>query len=292
MRDLYGEITRSIVAAIERGNVGRWRMPWHVSGDFAAPINAISRRPYRGVNVLALWSAADTAGYPRGEWATYAQWSSIGAQVRKGERSTTVVFWKFSNAGSSADEDSDDTENESGPAVLVRGFNLFNAAQVDNAPPELEPETTERERIEVADLFFNGIGANVRHGGNRAYYAPLEDRIQMPKYSAFDEPVLYYSTMAHEHVHWTAPQSRCDRELGKRFGDHAYAAEELVAELGAAFVCAHLGLNNAPREDHAQYLHSWLKVLKADSRAIFTATSQAQKACDFLTAKAMAEVDA
>lgn len=286
MKDVYGEVTRAIVAAIERGDAGRWRMPWHTAVDAAcSPVNAITKKPYRGVNILALWAAAQTAGYPRAEWATYQQWSQLGAQVRKGERSTLVVFWKFSDA---KHEDADDGAEEEHPRqmVLVRGYNVFNVAQVDHAPGPIEPETTERERIEIAEIFFKAIGADVRHGGNRAYYSPLDDHIQMPPYEAFPEPLPYYSTLAHEHTHWTGAKLRLDRNLSTRFGDNAYAVEELIAELGAAFVCAHLGLSNTPRADHAQYLHSWLKVLKADSRAIFTAASKAQQACDYLTEKA------
>jgi antirestriction protein ArdC len=126
----------------------------------------------------------------------------------------------------------------------------------------------------------------VRHGGNRAYYSPDADYIQMPPFGAFSQNVGYYSTLAHEHTHWTAKAERCDRQLGKRFGDNAYAAEELIAELGAAFVCAQLGLSTEPREDHAQYIQSWLRVLKADKRAIFTAASKAQQACDWLVRRA------
>jgi len=142
------------------------------------------------------------------------------------------------------------------------------------------------KRIERADAFFQAIGANVRHGGNRAFYAPDSDHIQMPPFAAFGENVAYYSTLAHEHTHWTAKADRSDRQLGKRFGDHAYSAEELIAELGAAFTCAHLGLSTEPREDHAQYINSWLKVLKADSRAIFTAASKAQHATDWMIQRA------
>src|SRR5439155_9518281 len=124
--------------------------------------------------------------------------------------------------------------------------------------------------------------SDVRHGGNRAYYSPSSDHIQMPPFQAFTEGPAYYSTLAHEHTHWTGKADRCDRQLGKRFGDNAYAAEELIAELGAAFVCAHLGLSTEPREDHAKYIQSWLKVLRSDKRAIFTAASKAQQAADYL----------
>ena len=147
------------------------------------------------------------------------------------------------------------------------------------------------ERIAQADAFFASVGADVRHGGNQAFYAPASDHIQMPPFQAFRESAGYYSVLAHEHTHWTASASRCDRELGKRFGDNAYAAEELIAELGAAFTCAHLGLSTEPREDHAQYIQSWLRVLKADSKAIFTAASKAQQATDWLVARAAHSVE-
>jgi len=163
---------------------------------------------------------------------------------------------------------------------------VFYAQQVDAYAPRIEPEPTLLQRIETAEAFFNSIGAELRHGGNRAYYAPDLDYIQMPAFAAFIENTRYYSTLAHEHTHWTAKAERCDRQLGKRFGDNAYAAEELIAELGAAFVCAQLGLSSEPREDHAQYIQSWLRVLKTDRRAIVTAASKAQQACDWLINRA------
>jgi antirestriction protein ArdC len=284
-RDVYATVTAQIINAIEQG-VGNWRMPWHTSGRYAfSPINTTSKKPYRGINTVCLWAAAEAKGYESGEWGTYKQWQERGAQVRKGEKSTTVVFWKFAN---NAQESQDDDEHPSSGSRLLftRGYAVFNAAQVDGYSPKAEREETTPERIARAGAFFEGIGADVRHGGNRAYYSPMTDHIQMPPLAAFFESVSYYSTVAHEHNHWTAKAERCDRQLGKRFGDSAYAAEELIAELGAAFVCAHLGLSTEPREDHAQYIQSWLGVLKADKRAIFTAASKAQQACDWLVERA------
>jgi antirestriction protein ArdC len=282
--DVYAKVTSQIVNAIEQG-VGNWRMPWHTSGRFASsPINATSRKAYRGINTVCLWAAAESKGYDSGEWATYAQWQERGAQVRKGEKATTVVFWKFAN---NANETEDGETPASGSRLLfTRGYAVFNAAQVDGYTPKAEPAVSMPERIERAETWFQSIGATVSNGGNRAYYAPGTDHIQMPPFAAFDENVSYYSTLAHEHTHWTARAERCDRQLGKRFGDSAYAAEELIAELGAAFVCAHLGLSTEPREDHAQYIQSWLKVLRADKRAIFTAASKAQQAADYLIQRA------
>jgi antirestriction protein ArdC len=258
-------------------------MPWHTSGRFAfSPINVASKKPYRGINTVCLWAAAQSKGYESGEWATYQQWQDRGAQVRKGEKSTLVVFWKFANQSRESQDDGEQAANGS-RLLFTRGYSVFNAFQVDGYTPKAERETPIPERIAQVDAFFSGIGADLRHGGNQAFYSLATDHIQMPPFEAFRDGVSYYSTLAHEHTHWTATAGRCDRQLGKRFGDNAYAAEELIAELGAAFTCAHLGLSTEPREDHAQYLQSWLRVLKADKRAIFTAASKAQQACDWLT---------
>jgi antirestriction protein ArdC len=283
--DVYRKVTDAIINAIETG-VGNWRMPWHTSGRYAfSPLNVTSRKAYRGVNTLCLWAAAQAKGYDSGEWGTYKQWQERGAQVLKGEKATTVVFWKFANESAESQDDGNQTASSS-RLIFTRGYSVFNAAQVDGYAPKADPDMPVAERIERADAFFRAIGANVKHGGNRAYYAPDADYIQMPLFGAFVENVAYYSTLAHEHIHWTAPASRCDRELGKRFGDNAYATEELIAELGAAFTCAHLGLSTEPREDHAQYIQSWLRVLKADKRAIFSAASKAQHAADFMVLRA------
>ena len=284
-RDVYQRVTAQIITAIEQG-VGTWRMPWHTSGRFASsPINVTSKKPYRGINTVCLWAAAQAKGYDCGEWATYKQWEERGAQVCKGEKSTTVMFWQFAN-GTGETQDGDTMQGGGSRLLFTRGYAVFNASQVDGYTPKAEATRTLNDRIANADSFFTAIGADVRHGGNQAYYAPMTDHIQMPDLQAFRESVAYYSTLAHEHTHWTASAGRCDRQLGKRFGDNAYAAEELIAELGAAFTCAHLGLSTEPRLDHAAYINSWLKVLKADSRAIFTAASKAQQACDWLTKRA------
>ena len=262
-------------------------MPWHTSGRFASsPINVTSKKPYRGINTLCLWAAAESKGYDSGEWGTYKQWQERKAQVRKGEKATTVVFWKFANSADDADSADDGIQKAGSRLLFTRGYSVFNTAQVDGYTPKAETEPALNERITHAEAFFAGIGADVRHGGNQAYYAPFTDHVQMPPYQAFRDSVSYYSTLAHEHTHFTANASRCDRQLGKRFGDNAYAAEELIAELGAAFTCAHLGLSTEPREDHAQYIQSWLKVLKTDSRAIFTSASKAQQATDWLIQRA------
>jgi len=261
-------------------------MPWHTSGRFAfSPINVVSKKPYRGINTVCLWAAAQSKGYCSGEWGTYQQWQDKGAQVRKGEKATLVVFWKFANQSGESQSDGD-TPASGSRLLFTRGYSVFNAAQVDGYTPKADAERPMVERIEQADAFFTAVGSDVRHGGNQAFYSPAGDYVQMPPFQAFRDGLSYYSVLAHEHTHWTANAARCDRELGKRFGDSAYAAEELIAELGAAFTCAHLGLSTEPREDHAQYLQSWLRVLKADKRAIFTAASKAQQAADWLVQRA------
>ena len=230
-RDVYRKVTDAIINAIENG-VGNWRMPWHTSGRFAfSPINVTSKKPYRGINTVCLWAASQAKGYDSGEWATYQQWQERGAQVRKGEKATTVVFWKFAN---DASETEDGETRSSSRLLFTRGYSVFNAAQVDGYTPKAEPDMPMPERIAHAEAFFTRIGADVSHGGNQAYYSPATDHIQMPPFAAFEENVAYYSTLAHEHTHWTSHTARCDRQLGKRFGDNAYAAEELIAELGAA----------------------------------------------------------
>lgn len=284
-QDVYGRITSQIITAVENG-LTTWRMPWHTSGrDAFSPINVTSRKTYRGINALCLWAAAGAKDYERGEWGTYRQWQEQGAQVRKGEKATTVVFWKFAHDATETQDGEEHTAAAS-RLLFVKGYSVFNTAQVDGYTAKASPVTSILDRIAGADAFFQGVEATVRHGGNRAYYSPGSDYIQMPPFQAFDDNIGYYSTLAHEHSHWTAKPERCDRQLGKRFGDNAYAAEELIAELGAAFVCAHLGLSTDPRPDHAQYIQSWLQVLKADKRAIVTASSKAQQAADYLIARA------
>jgi antirestriction protein ArdC len=280
--DVYRKVTDAIVNAIEQG-VSNWRMPWHTSGKFAfSPINVTSKKPYRGINTVCLWAAAQAKGYERGEWATYQQWQERGAQVRKGEKATTVVFWKFANSSAESQDDGEEHTVSSSRLLFTRGYSVFNAAQVDGYAPKPDAGTPIEQRIERAEEFFVRINARVVHQGNRAFYSPSDDTITLPPFAAFFTPTDYYGTRAHETGHWTSAAGRCNRELGKRFGDNAYSVEELTAELTAAFVCAHVGLSSEPRPDHAQYIASWLRVLKADKRAIFTAASKAQQAADFM----------
>lgn len=278
--DIYQRVTDQIIQAIEAGT-RTWKMPWHQSSGL--PTNATTQRRYRGVNILNLWAIAMNKGYSSPLWATYAQWEGIGAQVKKGEKASLVVFWKFFDS-ERQDDGQTDTQGDSPArrAPMARCYPVFNADQVDGFTLPSAPDPLTEERNQNAEAFFANTGANIRQGGDQAFYSPASDHIQMPPFESFISAETYYSTLAHEATHWSGAAHRLNRDIRNRFGNEAYAAEELIAELGAAFICADLGLASEPRPDHAAYLQNWLNVLKANKRAIFTAASHAQQAADFL----------
>ena len=284
--DVYTQVTNNIIAAIEAG-AGDWQMPWHRSGEgLNRPVNIDTNNAYRGINVVSLWAAAQGRGFSTGTWGTYRQWQNNGAQVRKGEKASLVVFYREFEVEDWNDETG---ETERGKRLMARASWVFNADQVDGyAAPSLPEPKDPVQVLEKAERFIAGTGAVVRHGGSRAFYRPSDDIIQIPERERFlgsetsSATESYYATLLHELTHWTGRDRRCDRQFGKRFGDDAYAMEELVAELGAAFLCADLGVTPTPRPDHAAYIDNWLKVLQADKKAIFTAASQAAKATDYL----------
>ena len=285
--DVYEQVTNQIINCIEAG-AGDWQMPWHKSGSgLNRPTNIDTNNDYRGINVVSLWACAHVRGFGTGTWGTYRQWQNKGCQVRKGEKSSLVIFYKEFKV-EDTDTQSDETAFET--RRVARASYVFNADQVDGyETPELPEQTDPVVTLAAAEQFITETGAKIQHGGERAFYQPGGDFIQMPDEARFQGTATstatesYYGTLLHELTHWTGVKRRCDREFGKRFGDDAYAMEELVAELGAAFLCADLGITLEPRADHAAYIDHWLKVLKADKKAIFTAASQAAKASDFLT---------
>jgi len=288
--DVYQSITDKVIAAIEAGlSGGRCEMPWNsrLCGGDSMPTNAVGGYGYRGVNVLALWLAQAAAGYPTGEWATYRQWQSRGCQVRKGEKGTMTVFfkpvtWRGDDADSS---DSEDGETGGRRGLIARAAFVFNAAQVDGYTSKAVPApVTEFERHAAAEALIEATGATIRHGGSRAFYSPGRDAVQMPPRAAFRSADGYYAVAFHELGHWSGNEKRLARDLANRFGSEAYAAEELVAELCAAFLCGAVGISREPRPDHAQYIASWLKALRNDKRAIFTAASKAAAAADYIRA--------
>jgi antirestriction protein ArdC len=215
-------------------------------------------------------------------WATYRQWQKRGAQVRKDEKSASVFFWKNLNEGGGDEADEEQTEVNRARFV-ARAYHVFNADQVEGyTPPQVEP-LSDSERIGRAEAFFAAIPAE-RCLSNEACYLPEADCVNMPPFSLFRSAGAYYGVLGHELTHWTGAKKRLDRDLAGRFGSEAYAMEELVAELGSAFVAGRLALPLEPRKDHAPYIASWLKVLKNDPRAIFTAATRAQAAADYLAA--------
>ena len=285
--DVYEQITASIVAELEKG-VQPWFKPWnaeHAAGRITRPLRA-NGVPYRGINVLMLWAVAVERGYAAPLWLTYKQAQELGGQVRKGEKGSMVVY---ANTITRSETDEKSGEEIERAIPFMKGYTVFNAEQVDGLPAHFytmaTPALSTLERIEAADRFFAVLGADIRHGGNQAYYMQGQDRVQMPPFETFQDQISYYATLSHELTHWTKHPKRLDRDFGRKsWGDAGYAMEELVAELGAAFLAADLGLEAAPRPDHAAYIASWLKVLKEDKRAIFSAAAHAQRAVDFMLA--------
>lgn len=286
-RDLHATLTNQIIAAIEKG-AGEFQMPWHHGGATSRPWNAASGKRYGGINIISLWIAAEASAYPHPIWATYKQWSEKGAQVRRGERSSLIVFYKTLDVAATNDATGDAEQRR---VPLARASHVFNIAQVDGAtPPDTESLVAAQaiDPIAAADHVARQSGAVIREGGARAFYSPRDDLIAMPDRALFTGTATmsateaWYATLLHELTHWTGGEKRLKRSLTARFGENAYAMEELVAELGAAYLCADLGVTPALRPDHAAYIQSWLTVLRADTRAIFTAAARAQDAAALL----------
>jgi len=276
-RDIYQEVTDRIIAALETG-AAPWLRPWRdgKSGSSLEPFNAVSGRPYNGINLLILGSMP----FASLGWVTFKQALELGGNVRKGEHGTTVIFWKFDDYKKREDDGSETLKT----SVFARGYTVFNVEQCENLDMTklkvpVAPKAGETDMNAVATR----VGAIVRHGGNRAFYTTKGDYVQIPGVEAFKSVDNYQSTLAHELTHWTGNEKRCAREFGKRFGDAAYAFEELVAEIGSAFLCARHGIALDGLQ-HPQYVANWLSVLKGDKRAIFTASSKAKEAAGFLMA--------
>jgi antirestriction protein ArdC len=282
--DVYQRVTDRIVSELENG-VQPWFKPWnaeHAAGRITRPLrgNGVA---YRGINVLMLWAAAMERGYAAPIWMTFRQAKELGAHVRKGESGSLVVYANTLHKVE-ADEQGEEVERD---IPFMKGYNVFNVEQIEGLPEHYyapaAPQIDSVERIEHAEAFFASIGATVHEGGNMACYSVTLDEVRMPPFVSFRDAESYYTTLAHEVTHWTRHPKRLDRDFGRKcWGDEGYAMEELVAELGAAFLAADLGLSAEPRADHAAYIGSWLKVLKEDKRAIFSAAAHAQKAADFL----------
>jgi antirestriction protein ArdC len=283
--DVYQRITDQIVSELEKG-VRPWLKPWnaeHAEGRITRPLRG-NGIPYKGINVLMLWSAAMEKGYAAPIWMTFKQATELKANVRKGEHGSLVVYADKIIRTETNTATGEDSERA---IPFMKGYTVFNVEQIDGLPEHYYAKPAPRidtiERIDRAESFFASTGVTIRHGGTMAYYNVSQDFVQMPPFEIFRDAESFYSTLAHETVHSTRHKSRLDRDFGrKRFGDEGYAMEELVAELGSAFLSADLDLTPNVREDHASYISSWVKILKDDKRAIFTAASHAQRAADFL----------
>jgi antirestriction protein ArdC len=283
--DLYAEVSARIVAELEAG-AAPWIKPWSATPGANVPCNAVSNRPYSGCNVILLWMA-QAAGYRTPRYLTFKQASELGGYVGKGERGTRVYFVKQLEIKEDADGNS-----QTRLVPMMREYTVFNVDQCDGLPDNVTMGKPMRvrnpdARDDLADQFLRSTGADIREGHGEAFYVPSRDFISMPAFEAFKGADHFYRTIFHEVCHWTARASRLDRDLKNRFGSRNYAGEELIAELGAAFLCAEFGFDGDLR--HAGYISHWIELLRADKRAFFTACSQASKAADYLRGLALAE---
>lgn len=282
--DIYTRVTETILEQLEQ-DVRPWMKPWqagHQAGHVSRPLRH-NGKPYNGINILMLWGASMQLGYEAPIWMTYKQAQELGGQVRKGEKGAPVVYADAIHK----EEANDKGELEERRIPFMKSYTVFNIEQIEGLPSHYyaknEPKVLNTaERLEPVERFVSETKADVRHGGGAAFFSPSQDFIQMPPYERFESREGYYGTLIHELTHWSGHESRLKRDLSGRFKTASYAAEELIAELGAAFLCADLNITPEVREDHAAYLQSWLTLLKDDKRAIFTAAAKAQEAADFL----------
>lgn len=284
--NLYDEVTARIIGELEAGRLP-WVQPWgKVDGASPGlPRNALTGRNYSGVNVLILWGEVIAQGFPSQSWLTFRQAIDAGGAVRKGERGVTVVYADRFTPEAEKERASREGDNPKAVPFLKR-FTVFNVAQCDGLRPGLATDPAplpERQIVPVAEEVIAASGVDFRIGGDKAFYVPSLDFVQVPPQPAFFEQVNYYRTCLHELTHATGHTSRLGRDLTNSFGSKDYAREELIAEMGSAFLCAALGIE--PTVRHADYLGSWLEVLRDDNRAIFRAASAATKAADWLLAR-------
>lgn len=292
-RDVAREITDLIVSKLEAG-VLPWSRPWGLTGAGGRPLRHCGT-PYTGINNLFLWAIGDAAGYSARTWMTYRQAEELGGQVRRGEHgSPSVYFSSFSKTEANRITGEETQRN----IRFIRSYTVFNVEQIDGLPAYYYPVAAPAEpRIEsvhraAIDAFFGALPATVRHGGDQAFFSPIGDYIQMPRRGAFRSDDHYASTLGHEYIHYSGAPSRLNREFGRKFGDQAYAFEELVASIGQCLVCADLGLPGELHDNHASYIDHWLRILKSDASAIIKAASKAEQAFAWLKEQAGADTAA
>lgn len=287
--DFYQAITDKIIGLLEKVSLSDYEPPFAMLAAQGLPMNPTSSKYYQGINIPCLWFYQQEKGYISNQWATFKQWKDKGASVRKGEKGSTIVFYKTLLIDGEDDQGKDVTNR----IPMLRLYTVFNASQVDgyeyqeNAPPN---ETDLVEPVQLADEFCANTNADIRHvHGEQAYYHRMEDYIHIPETMDFimtqDATATenYYSTLFHELVHWSGAPHRLDRDKAKNNSEKfKYAFEELVAELGAAFLCAQLGISQHPRNDHARYIKSWLQAMRNDNKFVFQASAQSARAVEYL----------
>jgi antirestriction protein ArdC len=279
---LYQEVTDRIIAELEQGCVP-WVQPWRsIRAALGLPRNAVMRRRYSGINVLILWGAVIEKGFACQNWLTFRQALNLGGHVRKGERGTMLCYAdRFIPKAEQERAEAEGREPET--RQFLKRFTVFNVEQCDGLPDDVFDDAAplpEGEILSRAEALIEATGADIWAGGKHAFYVPRTDYIQIPSQSAFFEQINYYRTCFHELGHWTGHPSRLARDLSGSFGSKTYAYEELVAEMASAFVCASLSI--VPTVRHADYIGSWLEILRDDNRAIFRAASLASRAADFI----------
>lgn len=280
--DRYTKITQTIIEALEKGANDGVKLPWRFIKN--TPINLVTGNAYRGINTLTLAAESYTRGFEAREWLTFKQASKLGFNVRKGEKSSLVVFFKPLIVNDQKVQATDDNPNPSVTIPYMKHSCVFNVQQLEGYDYKpAEQLTKEFVPIESAQEIIIRSNAVIEHvAGNQAFYSPMKDKIVLPQKEQFDSEAMYYSVALHELTHWTGHELRLNRSLANSFGTQAYAFEELVAEIGSTFLCNHIGIEAQTMDSHTNYLSSWLKVLKNDNRAIFKAARLAQKASDFL----------
>jgi antirestriction protein ArdC len=284
-RDLYAEVSSRIIAELEAG-AAPWIKPWSATAGANTPCNALRNRPYSGCNIVLLWMA-QAAGYRTPRFLTFKQALELGGNVRKGEHGTKIHFVKQLERREQGADDTSPTRL----IPMMREYTVFNVEQCENLPDRVTTGKPMRvrnpdARDQLADAFLRSTSADIREGHGEAFYVPSRDFISIPAFAGFKGADHFYNVAFHELIHWTAHKSRLDRDLKNRFGSRSYAAEELIAELGAAFLCAEFGFDGDVR--NAGYIATWIDLLRTDKRAFFTACSQASKAADYLRSLALA----
>lgn len=291
--DVRQEITNQIITLLDNVSLEDYEPPFKSFASQGIPSNPTTGKDYQGINILSLWFNQQSKAFTSNEWATFKQWKDRGAKVRKGEKSSRIIFYK-----TLIQEDKNAKgEIEENKIPMLKAYNVFNANQVDGYEPTIDLSIQRVDkvgRLELVDEFYKSTKADIRHGADRAFYASTGDFINMPESSSFvdtrhaDATENYYATLLHELTHWTGAKHRLDRNFYKGKADiQLYAYEELVAELGAAFLCAQHGITQTQPEHHAIYIKSWLKALRNDKAHIFKAVAQAMKAVEYLNAPEM-----